>query len=220
MAKMKSEIIEGVCYYYWLILKFQFSKKLVKLRGQSPFDEFFENKKYLYYLKLSCKFLDAGSIFLYNFQNPELYIKKTRPYTTFKKEVVGHSGNIRWIFFWFFKKEILFEVCINKANLGSFKINVMHFLPKKKIWFPQELSTILKKIFFFHFYKKAVCTIYIYIYFFNFQLFVVKWTDDEDIFFEPFTYLDTSSPGTFWAPTKQHPKNLQKYHAIFEKKET
>ena len=73
-----------------------------------------------------------------------------------------------------------------------------------------------------------IITIYVYIFFY-FQLFVVKWTDDEDIFFEPFTYLDTSSPGTFWAcpgtfraclraPTKQHPKNLQKYHAIFEKK--
>jgi len=56
-------------------------------------------------LKLSCKFLDAGSIFLYNFQNPELYIKKTRPYTTFKKEVVGHSGNIRWNFFFDFLKK-------------------------------------------------------------------------------------------------------------------
>ena len=83
----------------------------------------------------------------------------------------------------------------------------------------------IKKDFFFK--KKVV--LYMYIYFFYFQLFVVKWTDDEYIFFEPFTYLDTSSPGTFWAcpgtfraclraPTKQHPKNLQKYHAIFEKK--
>ena len=94
-------------------------------------------------------------------------------------------------FFWFFKKEILFEVCINKANLGSFKINVMHFLPKKKIWFPQELSTILKRIFFFNFLKKCILLQYMYIFFFYFQLFVVKWTDDEDIFFEPFTYLET-----------------------------
>ena len=31
---------------------------------------------------------------------------------------------------------------------------------------------------------------YMYIFFY-FQLFVVKWTDDEDIFFEPFTYLET-----------------------------
>ena len=93
------------------------------------------------------------------------YKVKSRPYTTFKKEVVGHSWNIRWIFFWFFKKEILFEVCINKANLGSFKINVMHFLPKKKIWFPQELSTTLKKIF-FPIFKKS-CMHYIYVYFFS-----------------------------------------------------
>ena len=86
----------------------------------------------------------------------------------------------------------------------------------------------IKKDFFSHFFKKQY-VLYICIFFFYFQLFVVKWTDDEDIFFEPFTYLDTSSPGTFWACpgtfracpralTKQHPKNLQKYHAIFEKK--
>ena len=35
-----------------------------------------------------------------------------------------------------------------------------------------------------------IITIYVYIFFY-FQLFVVKWTDDEDIFFEPFTYLET-----------------------------
>ena len=72
-------------------------------------------------------------------------------------------------FFWFFKKEILFEVCINKANLGSFKINVMHFLPKKKIWFPQELSTILKKIF-FHIFLKSSLFIYTYFLIFSCSL--------------------------------------------------